>query len=140
MVRDIIIDQLRNDKAQLRAKALADEIQAHWKTGEKDLPATAAGLTTRSFNDLDRNGDDSITGDILSVAFAAPSPTKNRSSTFVAETSPNTVVVARVDALSLEKSTTNESNLEVALTQLRTTQEGSEFWSIVTSRAELVKR
>jgi peptidyl-prolyl cis-trans isomerase D len=139
-VRDTIIDRLRNDKAQSNAKALADAIQTHWKAGEKDLPTTAAGIVTQSFNQLDRNGDDSIARDILSVAFAAPAPTQNHSSTFVAEIAADTVVVARVDALSLEKGTTNESNLEAALAQLRTTQEGSEFWSIVTSAAEMVKR
>lgn len=139
-VRDTIIDRLRNDKAHLRAKALADAIQTHWKAGEKDLPTTAAGLVTQSFNNLDRNGDNSIARDILSVAFTAPAPSQDRSSTVVAETAADTVVVARVDALSLEKGMTNESNLEAALAQLRTTQEGSEFWSIVTSAAEVVKR
>jgi hypothetical protein len=119
---------------------LAEEIQAHWKSGEKDLPTTARGVTAQSFNGLDRNGDDSISRDILSVAFAAPAPNKDRSSTFTAETSTDTVVVARVDALSLEKSRVNESDLESALAQLRTTQEGNEFWSIVTSNAKLVKR
>ena len=42
--------------------------------------------------------------------------------------------------LNLEKGATSESNLEAALAQLRKTQEGSEFWSIVTSAAEVVKR
>lgn len=139
-VRDAIIERLRNDKAQSRAKGLADAIQTHWKAGEKNLPTAAAGLATQSFNNLDRNGDDSIARDILSVAFAAPAPTQVRSSTFVAETAADTVVVARVDTLSLEKGTTNESNLKAALAQLRTTQEGTEFWSIVTSATELVKR
>ncbi|MDG1157345.1 MAG: SurA N-terminal domain-containing protein, partial [Litorivicinaceae bacterium] len=40
-VRDTIIERLRNDKAQSRAKALADAIQAHWKGGEKGLPTGA---------------------------------------------------------------------------------------------------
>lgn len=139
-VRDTIIDRMRNDKAQSRAKALAGKIQAHWQAGEKDLPTTASGVTRKLFNNLDRNGDDSIASDILSVAFAAPAPTNSRPSTFVSEIAADTVVVARVDALSLEKSETDKSNLGAALSQLRTTQEGSEFWSIVTSNAELVKR
>ena len=139
-VRDTIIERLRNDKAQSRAKALADAIQAHWKGGEKGLPTVADGLVAQSFNNLDRNGDDSIARDHLAVAFAAPAPTQDRPSTFVAETAVDTVVVARVDTLSLEKGAPSESNLEAALAQLRTTQEGSEFWSIVTSAAEVVKR
>jgi peptidyl-prolyl cis-trans isomerase D len=139
-VRDTIIERLRNDKAQSRAKALADAIQAHWKGGEKGLPTGADGLVAQSFNNLDRNGDDSIARDHLAVAFAAPAPTQDRPSTFVAETAVDTVVVARVDTLNLEKGATSESNLEAALAQLRKTQEGSEFWSIVTSTAEVVKR
>ncbi len=139
-VRDIIIERLRNDKAQSRAKTLADAIQAHWKALEKGLPTVADGLVAQSFNNLDRNGDDSIARDHLAVAFAASAPTQDRPSTFVAETAVDTVVVARVDTLSLEKGAPSESNLEAALAELRTTQEGSEFWSIVTSAAEVVKR
>jgi peptidyl-prolyl cis-trans isomerase D len=122
-VRDTIIERLRNDKAQSRAKALADAIQAHWKGGEKGLPTGADGLVAQSFNNLDRNGDDSIARDHLAVAFAAPAPTQDRPSTFVAETAVDTVVVARVDTQNLEKGATSESNLEAALAQLRTTQE-----------------
>jgi len=103
------------------------------------LPLDASGLNVQGFNDLSREGDDSIRRDTLAVAFAASAPNEGRPSTFVAPVN-NSIVVARVDQIRFDAKPDNETNLASALAQLRTSQEGSEFWSVVTAAAEVVKR
>ena len=76
---------------------------------------------------------------ILSVAFAASAPKEGRPSTFIASTN-DAFVVARVDQIDLDAKSENNTDLSSALSQLRTSQEGSEFWSVVTRTAEVEKR
>ena len=88
---------------------------------------------------IGRNGDDSIDREVLSVAFAASAPNEGRPSTFIAPTT-DAFVVARVDQINLDATIENGTDLSSALSQLRTSQEGSEFWSVVTTAAEVEKR
>ncbi len=134
-----IADILKQQKATEAANALAETVKNHWQQGNDGLPAVASGLSTQGFDNLSRNGDDSISRDTLAVAFAASAPSEGRPSTFVAPAN-NSVVVARVDDIRFDAKPDSDTDLSSALTQLRMSQEGSEFWSVVTAAAELVKR
>ena len=139
-VRDDIANRLRRQKAFDRARSLAQIVQQHWRNGESGLPQNAESLETTPFSDLDRNGNDLLSGDILSVAFAAAAPSEGKASTFVGEIADNEVVVARIDSIKLNTEPVTDNSLKIALTQLRTNQEGSEFWSVVTTTLEVNKR
>ena len=134
-----LADILKRQKAIEAANVLAETVKNHWQAGETGLPSDASALSAQGFNDLSREGDDSISRDILAVAFAASAPNEGRPSTFVAPVN-NSVVVARVDQIRFDAKPDSETNLASALSQLRTSQEGSEFWSVVTAAAEVVKR
>ena len=139
-VRDNIADRLRRQKALDRARSLAQIVQQHWQDGGSGLPKDAESLETTLFSDLNRNDNDSLSRDALSVAFAAAAPSDGKASTFVGETADNEVVVARIDSMKLKAEPVTDNNLKTALMQLRTNQEGSEFWSVVTTTLEVNKR
>ena len=139
-VRDDIANRLRRQKALDHARSLAQIVQQHWRNGGSGLPKDAEYLKTTLFSDLDRNGNDLLSGDILSVAFAAAAPGDGKASTFIGEIADNEVVVARIDSMKLDAEASTDNNLKIALTQLRTNQEGSEFWSVVTTTLEVNKR
>ncbi len=139
-VRDNIADRLRRQKALDRARSLAQIVQQHWQDGGSGLPKDAESLETTLFSDLNRNDNDSLSRDALSVAFAAAAPSDGKASTFVGETADNEVVVARIDSMKLKAEPVIDNNLKTALMQLRTNQEGSEFWSVVTTTLEVNKR
>ena len=138
-VREEIIDLVKAQKATKEVNALARAVQAHWQAGKLDLPPEASGFDVQAFTDISRNGNESLGRDTLAAAFAASAPSEGRSSTFVAPTS-DSVVVARVDQINFEVQPDSETNLSSALSQLRTSQEAGEFWSVVTAAAEMVKR
>ena len=138
-VQDEITGILKQQKATEAANVLAETVKSHWQKGKPGLPSDASRLNAQGFNDLSREGDDSISRDILAVAFAASAPSEGRPSTFIAPVN-NSVVVARVDQIRFDTKAGSETNLASALSQLRTSQEGSEFWSVVTAAAEVVKR
>ena len=137
-VREEIVNIVKAQKAVKEANALARAVQSHWQTGRLDLPPEASGLSVQAFTDVSRNGNESLDRGTLAVAFAASAPSQGRSSTFIAPAS-DSVVVARVDQINFEVQPDSETNLSSALTQLRTNQEGREFWSVVTA-VEAVKR
>ena len=139
-VRDNIADRLRRQKALDRARSLAQIVQQHWQDGGSGLPKDAESLETTLFSDLNRNDNDSLSRDALSVAFAAAAPSDGKASTFVGEIADNEVVVARIDSMKLKAEPVTDNNLKTALMQLRTNQEGSEFWSVVTTTLEVNKR
>ena len=139
-VRDDITNRLRRQKALDRARSLAQTVQQHWQNGGSGLPKDAESLETTPFDNLDRNGNDFISREALSVAFAATAPSDGKASTFVGEIADNEVVVARIDSMTLNTKPVTDNNLKSALTQLRTNQEGSEFWSVVTTTLEVNKR
>ena len=139
-VRDNIADRLRRQKALDRARSLAQIVQQHWQDGGSGLPKDAESLETTPFSDLHRNDNDSLSRDALSVAFAAAAPSDGEASTFVGEIADNEVVVARIDSMKLKSEPVTDNNLKTALIQLRTNQEGSEFWSVVTTTLEVNKR
>ena len=139
-VRDNITDRLRRQKALDRARSLAQIVQQHWQDGGSGLPKDAESLETTLFSDLNRNDNDSLSRDALSVAFAAAAPSDGKASTFVGELADNEVVVARIDSMKLKAEPVTDNNLKTALMQLRTNQEGSEFWSVVTTTLEVNKR
>ena len=139
-VRDNIADRLRRQKALDRARSLAQIVQQHWQDGGSGLPKDAESLETNPFSDLNRNDNDSLSRDALSVAFAAAAPSDGKASTFVGEIADNEVVVARIDSMKLKAEPVIDNNLKTALMQLRTNQEGSEFWSVVTTTLEVNKR
>ena len=76
----------------------------------------------------------------MSVAFAAAAPSDGKASTFIGELADNEVVVVRIDSMELKAEPVTDNNLKTALMQLRTNQEGSEFWSVVTTTLEVNKR
>jgi len=139
-VRDDISDRLRRQKALNRARSLAQTVQQHWQNGGSGLPKDAEALETTLFSDVDRNGNDLLSRDALSVAFAASAPSDGRASTFVGEIANNEVVVARIDFMKLNTEPASDNDLKAPLTQLRINQEGSEFWSVVTTTLEVNKR
>ena len=53
--------------------------------------------------------------------------------TFVGEIANNQVVVARSTSVEVKTEPASDNNLKAPLTQLRISQEGSEFWSVVTT-------
>ena len=138
-VREDVVAILKQQKASEAARNLAEEIQNHWQDGLAGLPTKASNLTPQAFMNIGRNGDDSIDREVLSVAFAASAPNEGRPSTFIAPTT-DAFVVARVDQINLDATIENGTDLSSALSQLRTSQEGSEFWSVVTTAAEVEKR
>lgn len=138
-VREDVIAILKQQKASEASRNLAEEIQSHWQDGLAGLPTKASDLNPQEFINIGRDGDDSIDREILSVAFAASAPNEGRPSTFIAPTT-DAFVVARVDQIDLDATTENGTDLSSALSQLRTSQEGSEFWSVVTTAAEVEKR
>ena len=139
-VRDEIADRLRRQKAIDRAKKLAQKVERHWQDGRSGLPKGAGALETNPFSDLDRNGTDLLSRDALSVAFAASAPMDGKASTLVREIANNEVVVARIDSVNFNAGPIADNNLKSALTQLKKNQEGSEFWSVVTTTLEVNKR
>ncbi len=138
-VKEDVIAILKQQKASESARILAEEIQSHWQDGLAGLPAKARNLYPQEFINIGRDGDDSIDREVLSVAFAASAPHEGRPSTFIAPTT-DAFVVARVDQIDLNATIENGTDLSSALSQLRTSQEGSEFWSVVTTAAEVKKR
>ena len=138
-VRGDIAAILKQQKASEAARVVAEKIQSHWQDGLSGLPTEAASFNSQEFMNIGRNGDDSIDSEILSVAFVASAPNEGRPSTFIAPTN-DAFVVARVDQINLNAKTENDTDLSSALSQLRTSQEGSEFWSVVTRAAEVEKR
>ena len=138
-VKEDVVAILKQQKASEAARNLAEEIQNHWQDGLAGLPTKASNLTPQAFMNIGRNGDDSIDREVLSVAFAASAPNEGRPSTFIAPTT-DAFVVARVDQINLDATIENGTDLSSALSQLRTSQEGSEFWSVVTTAAEVEKR
>ena len=138
-VREDVVAILKQQKASEAARSLAEEIQSHWQDGLAGLPTKASDLNPQAFMNIGRNGDDSIDREVLSVAFAASAPNEGRPSTFIAPTT-DAFVVARVDQINLNATIENGTDLSSALSQLRTSQEGSEFWSVVTTAAEVEKR
>ena len=138
-VREDVVAILKQQKASEAARSLAEEIQSHWQDGLAGLPTKASDLNPQAFMNIGRNGDDSIDREVLSVAFAASAPNEGRPSTFIAPTT-DAFVVARVDQINLDATIENGTDLSSALSQLRTSQEGSEFWSVVTTAAEVEKR
>jgi peptidyl-prolyl cis-trans isomerase D len=138
-VREDVVAILKQQKASEAARNLAEEIQNHWQDGLAGLPTKASNLNPQAFMNIGRNGDDSIDREVLSVAFAASAPNEGRPSTFIAPTT-DAFVVARVDQINLDATIENGTDLSSALSQLRTSQEGSEFWSVVTTAAEVEKR
>ncbi|MEE2820562.1 MAG: SurA N-terminal domain-containing protein [Pseudomonadota bacterium] len=138
-VRGEIAAILKQKKASEAAQVVAEKIQSHWQDGLAGLPTEASSFSPQEFINIDRNGDDSIDRESLSVAFAASAPNEGHSSTFIAPTN-DAFVVARVDQIDLDAKTENDTDLSSALSQLRTSQEGSEFWSVVTRAAEVEKR
>ena len=73
------------------------------------------------------------------MAFAASAPSGGRPSTIVGPAN-NSVVVARVDQINFDVKPDIETDLSSALGQLRLSQEGTEFWSLVTAAAEVIRR
>ncbi len=138
-VREDVVAILKQQKASQIARSLAEEIQSHWQAGLAGLPTKAIDLNPQAFMNIGRDGDDSIDRQVLSVAFAASAPNEGRPSTFIAPTT-NAFVVARVDQIDLDATIENGADLYSALSQLRMSQEGSEFWSVVTTAAEVEKR
>ena len=138
-VREDVVAILKQQKASEAARSLAEEIQSHWQDGLAGLPTKASDLNPQGFMNIGRNGDDSIDRELLLVAFAASAPNEGRPSTFIAPTT-DAFVVARVDQINLDATIENGTDLSSALSQLRTSQEGSEFWSVVTTAAEVEKR
>ena len=139
-VRDDIADRLRRQKALDSARSVAQSVQRHWQDGRSGLPKDADSLETNPFSELDRNGSDLLSRDALSVAFAASVPLDGKASTLVGEIANNEVVVARIDSVNFNVGPASDNNLKSALTQLRKNQEGSEFWSVVTTTLEVNKR
>ena len=138
-LREDVVAILKQQKASEAARSLAEEIKSHWQDGLAGLPTKASNLNAQAFMNIGRNGDDSIDREVLSVAFAASAPNDGRPSTFIAPTT-DAFVVARVDQINLDATIENGTDLSSALSQLRTSQEGSEFWSVVTTAAEVEKR
>ena len=138
-VREDIAAILKQQKASEAAQVVAEKIQNHWQDGLAGLPTEASSFKPQEFMNIGRSGDDSVDRDILSVAFAASAPNEGRPSTFMASTN-DAFVVARVDQIDLDAKSENDTDLSSALSQLRTSQEGSEFWSVVTRAAEVEKR
>jgi peptidyl-prolyl cis-trans isomerase D len=137
-VKNDIVGLLTKQKAVGEATALAETVEAHWANGNQGLPNEAEDLTVQPFENVSRSGDDQVSPELVSVAFAASAPTADRSSTFNSRVG-ESIVVARVDQMTLGSSD-NGPNLSSALAELRTNQEGSEFWSVVTESGEVVRR
>jgi len=139
-VRDEIADRLRRQKAIDRASSVAQTVQKHWQDGGSGLPKDAQSLETNLFSDVDRNGSDLLSRGALSVVFAASAPLDGKASTLIGEIANNEIVVVRIDSVNFNAGPVTDDNLKSALTQLRKNQEGSEFWSVVTTTLEVNKR
>ena len=138
-VRDEIALIIQSQKAKEAASSIAQVVQSHWQAGQEDLPPEASGLRVQEFTNINRKGNDSIDPEALAVAFAASAPSGGRPSTIVGPAN-NSVVVARVDQINFDVEPDIETDLSSALGQLRVSQEGTEFWSLVTAAAEVVRR
>ena len=138
-VRDEIASIIKGQKAKEAASSIAQVVQSHWQAGQEDLPPEASGLRVQEFTNINRKGNDSIDPEALAVAFAASAPGGGRPSTIVGPAN-NSVVVARVDQINFDVKPDIETDLSSALGQLRVSQEGTEFWSLVTAAAEVVRR
>ena len=104
------------------------------------MPKDAQSLETNLFSDVDRNGSDLLSRGALSVVFAASAPLDGKASTLIGEIANNEIVVVRIDSVNFNAGPVTDDNLKSALTQLRKNQEGSEFWSVVTTTLEVNKR
>ncbi|RZO76212.1 MAG: hypothetical protein EVA61_02395 [Litorivicinaceae bacterium] len=138
-VRDEIALIIQSQKAKEAASSIAQVVRSHWQAGQKDLPPEVSGLSVQEFTNTNRKGNDSIDPEALAVAFAASAPSGSRPSTIVGPAN-NSVVVARVDQINFDVEPDIETDLSSALGQLRVSQEGTEFWSLVTAAAEVVRR
>ena len=140
VVRENIIASIKTVEAFDRARKIAKKIQDHWASGLDGLPDSSDKVEVVRFNSINRDNDENIPQGALRAIFAAPAPSKSKSSTFVLPVDATQVAVTRVDEMVLgAPDTTQPSKLGNALYQMRAKQEGSEFWNIVTSRVEVVK-
>lgn len=139
-VRVNIIASIKSVEAFDRAQKIAEKIQDHWENGLDGLPDSSEIVEVVRFNSIDRESSENIPQGALRAIFAAPAPSKSKSSTFVSPVNATQVAVTRVDEMVLGAADTRQAaNLANALYQMRAKQEGTEFWNIVTSRVEVVK-
>ena len=137
-VREDIAAILKQQKASEAAQVVAEKIQNHWQDGLAGLPTEASSFKPQEFMNIGRSGDDSVDREVSRLHLQHLLH-EGRPSTFMASTN-DAFVVARVDQIDLDAKSENDTDLSSALSQLRTSQEGSEFWSVVTRAAEVEKR
>jgi peptidyl-prolyl cis-trans isomerase D len=141
VVRSQIIERLNAEKIRERADADAEMIKTHWQTGATGLPQGLYGdaIDLITFTDTPREGSDAVDANRIAAAFGAPAPAENQISTAI-ESFGDQRIVARVTDMTL-----GDVDLEVvgqlqdAVTQLRVTQEGSEYWNVVLNASEVVR-
>lgn len=141
-VRDDIIISIKTLKSLERADETARKIEAHWKKNLSGVPSSLDSVEVISFNSISRNdnADDNVSPEGLRVVFAASAPSIGKPSTLVSSVDTTRIAVVRVDQMELGKvDIEGPSQLIDAISQMRTTQEGSEFWNVVKSRVEVVK-
>jgi peptidyl-prolyl cis-trans isomerase D len=140
-VRAEIVERLSAEIISDRADADAEKIEAHWQTGATGLPQGLHGdsIDLISFNALTREGSETVDANLVAAAFGAPAPLPNQISTAI-ESLTDQRVVARVTDMTLGEADSEQiGQLQEAVTQLRVTQEGSEYWNTVLQSAEVIR-
>ncbi len=141
-VRDDIIASIKTQESLERADETARRIESHWKNNLSGVPGSVDSVEVESFNSINRNNnvDDNLSPEGLRVVFAASAPSIGKPSTLISPIDATRIAVVRVDQMELgEEDIEGPNQLIDAISQMRTTQEGSEFWNVVKSRVEVVK-
>jgi hypothetical protein len=99
-------------------------------SGEADLIA---------FSNTTREGSDTVDANLIAAAFGAAAPEENQVSTAI-ESYADQRIVARVTDVTLGNADPERvAQLRDAVTQLRVTQEGTEYWNVVLNATEVVR-
>ncbi len=140
VVRSDIIERLTAEQISKRADADADRIQTHWQTGATGLPDGLSGEADLiAFSNTTREGSDTVDANLIAAAFGAAAPEENQVSTAI-ESYADQRIVARVTDVTLGNADPERvAQLRDAVTQLRVTQEGTEYWNVVLNATEVVR-
>jgi hypothetical protein len=140
VVRSDIIERLTAEQISKRADADADRIQTHWQTGATGLPDGLSGEADLiAFSNTTREGSDTVDAKLIAAAFGAAAPEENQVSTAI-ESYADQRIVARVTDVTLGNADPERvAQLRDAVTQLRVTQEGTEYWNVVLNATEVVR-
>jgi len=140
-VKASINDVLVTKKALEAAVSDGEILLGHWTEQKPGIPENVIKpVLIKEFNELTREGSEEIATQFIPAIFAVPAPGNKNPGVKLQVLNDRQVIVSRIDSVTLGVPDDDSiTQLKAALTQLRTEQEGREYWSVITSQAEIVR-